>query len=93
MQAGEAVQVAKRHIKELFEAEPITEVGLEEIELHGDVWSVTIGFAQDWPVTNGVLKSLSGTGRTYKIVRIDDNTGLVQSLKHREVARAGPGGA
>ena len=93
MQAREAVEVAKRHIKEMFEAEPIREIGLEEIELQDDVWSVTIGFARDWPVTLGMLKSLGCTGRTYKVVRIDDSTGLVRSLRHREVAGAGPGGA
>lgn len=92
MQAREAVEVAKKHVAELFEAEPIGEVGLEEIELRGDIWSVTIGFTRDWPVSRGVLKSLGGAGRTYKIVSIDDKTGLVQSLRHREVSRDGPNG-
>ena len=90
MQAREAVEVAKRHVEELFEAEPIGEVGLEEIELQGGVWSVTIGFTRDWPVSRGVIKTLGGAGRTYKIVSIDDKTGSVRSLKHREVSRDAP---
>lgn len=93
MQAREAVEVAKRHIAEMFDAEPITEVGLEEVELRGNFWSVTIGFTRNWPASTGLLKSLGGLGRTYKVVRIDDKTGAVQSLRHREVARAGSGGA
>ena len=50
MQAREAVEAAKRHVAELFEAEPIGEVGLEEIELRSGIWSVTIGFTRDWPI-------------------------------------------
>ena len=92
MQAREAVEAAKRHVAELFEAEPIGEVGLEEIELRSGIWSVTIGFTRDWPVSRGTLKSLGGAGRTYKIVSIDDETGSVQSLRHREVARDGSNG-
>ncbi len=92
MEAREAVELAKRHVAEMFEAEPIKEVGLEELELKGDYWSVTIGFARDWPSSSGVLRSLGGSKRTYKIVRIDDRTGSVQSLRHREVADAGSSG-
>ncbi|MCY4212981.1 MAG: hypothetical protein OXF68_05075 [Gammaproteobacteria bacterium] len=92
MQAREAVEVAKKHVVELFEAEPIQEIGLEEIELHSGTWSVTIGFTRHWPVSSGVLKSLGGAGRTYKIVSIDDETGSVQSLRHREVSRDGSNG-
>ena len=88
MEAREAVALAKKHVAAMFEAEPIKEVGLEEIELQGDSWSVTIGFIREWPTSSGVLRSLGGTGRTYKIVRIDDKTGSVQSLRHREVTCA-----
>ena len=40
MEAREAVALAKKHVAAMFEAEPIKEVGLEEIELQGDSWSV-----------------------------------------------------
>ena len=89
MEAREAVELAKTHVQGLFEAEPIKEVGLEELELQGDCWSVTIGFTREWPTSAGLIRSLGGSGRTYKIVRISDETGSVQSLRHREVA--GPG--
>lgn len=92
MQAREAVEVAKKHVAELFEAEPIREIGLEEVELRSGIWSVTIGFTRDWPVSKGIIKSLGGAGRTYKAVSIDDETGSVQSLRHREVSRDGSNG-
>lgn len=93
MEAREAVELAKTHVREMFEAEPIKEVGLEEIELQGDCWSVTIGFTRDWPTSTGIIRSLGGSGRTYKIVRISDETGSVESLRHREVAGASLGGS
>ena len=89
MEARNAVELAKKHVRAMFEAEPIKELGLEEVELQGDFWSVTIGFTREWPTSSGVLRSLGGTGRTYKIVRINDKTGSVQSLRHREVPGAG----
>ena len=92
MEASEAVELAKRHVAEMFEAEPIKEVGLEEVELQGDSWLVTIGFTREWPTSSGVLRSLGGSGRTYKIVRISDKTGSVQSLRHRDVTGAGLSG-
>lgn len=92
MDARDAVELAKSHVREMFEAEPIAEVGLEEVELQGDCWSVTIGFTRVWPTSTGVVRALSGTGRTYKIVRIDDETGAVQSLRHREAAGTGLSG-
>lgn len=91
MEAREAVELAKSHVMDLFEAEPIKELGLEEIELTGDSWSVTIGFTREWPTSTGIVRTLSGSGRTYKIVRISDETGEVQSLRHRETASAGSG--
>lgn len=40
--------VAKRHISDLFEAEGIRNVGLEEVERDDGVWLITIGFSRPW---------------------------------------------
>ena len=93
MEAREAVELAKSYVVEMFDAEPIKEVGLEEVELQGGSWSVTIGFTRVWPASSGVLRTLSGSRRTYKLVRIDDETGSIQSLRHRDVSGTGISGA
>ena len=86
MEAREAVELAKSHVAELFEPEPIQEIGLEEIEYQGGLWLVTIGFTRVWPASSGMIRTLGGAGRTYKQLRIDDETGSVQSMRHRDVS-------
>lgn len=89
MDAREAVELAKGCVADLFEVEPINEIGLEEVERKGSSWVVTIGFSRVWPVSSGVVKTLRGTERTYKQVSIDVETGTVQSLRHRNVSGTG----
>ena len=46
----EAVQLAKRHLLQVFSGEKITDVGLEEVEFDntkGD-WKITMGFTRPW---------------------------------------------
>ena len=89
MDAKQAVQTAKEHVVELFADEPIENVGLEELEFDevGQIWAVTIGFSRFWgrPSDSIVVRAL-GTARDFKIVRIEDESGRVQSVKHRDVA-------
>ena len=89
MDVKEAVQAAKEHVAEIFADEPIENVGLEEVEfdeLNG-VWAVTIGFSRYWGRSmDNVFRAL-GTARDFKVVRIEDETGRVQSVKHRAVTR------
>ncbi len=89
MEAREAVELAKSYVAEMFDAEPITEIGLEEVEIQGGSWLVTIGFTRVWPASSGVLRTLGGSVRIYKQLRIDDKTGTVQSLRHRDVGGTG----
>ena len=93
MEAREAVGLAKSYVVEMFDAEPIKEIGLEEVEIQGDSWLVTIGFTRMWPESSGVLRTLGGSVRTYKQLRIDNKTGSIQSLRNRDVSGAGPSGA
>ena len=87
MEVKQAVQTAKEHVVELFVDESIADVGLEEVEFSelDKVWAITIGFSRPWDDPGGVFRALDGTPRrrTFKIVRIEDGSGRVQSVKHR----------
>ncbi len=90
MNVKEAVELAKDHIKDLFEKEQISNVGLEEVEFddHSKTWNVTIGFSRPWDEAPNALTAIAQQGRlpkrSYKVVSIDDTTGTVRSLKNRE---------
>ena len=85
MDVKEAVATAKSYIQNLFGEEGIAELGLEEVEFEdiGD-WLVTIGFTRSWDRPSGVLQGLTSTRRSYKVVRIQDSTGKILSVKNRE---------
>lgn len=93
MDVMEATQTAKRYIVELFTGEQIANVGLEEVEFDDtrDEWSVTIGFSRPWDSHSPTILSLSVehlasrrlSERSYKVVRISDESGEVKSLKDR----------
>ena len=91
MDVKQAVQLAKTHVAEIFADESIANVGLEEVEFDdlNQVWEITIGFSRFWGRLGDVVRALDGnSARTFKIVRIEDETGRVQSVKHRDVTRA-----
>lgn len=82
-----AVQTAKQHLLELFNSEPISYVGLEEIEFDDEAqeWIITLSFARTWEV--GSLPTALGKNppenRHYKVFRISDVDGRVKSVKDR----------
>ena len=89
MDVKEAVAIAKSYLAELYSAEQITDVGLEEVEYDIDHWNVTLGFARPWE--RNALRTLArdpNVGRSYKVLRIDDASGRVESLKDRLMAPA-----
>ena len=88
MDVKQAVQTAKEHVALLFGDEPIMNVGLEEVEFHelDKVWAITIGFSRFWGRPGEVMRALEGDlARIYKIVRIQDESGRVESVRHRDV--------
>ena len=91
MDVKEAVQTAREHVAEIFADEFIANVGLEEVEFDEikQIWAITIGFSRPWDHAGGITRALEGGSRTrtFKIVRIEDKTGRVQSVKHRAVTR------
>ena len=87
MDVKQAVQTAKEHVVELFADEPIENVGLEEVEFDEScqVWVVTIGFSRFWGDPEDDFVRALSTSRDFKIVRIEDESRRVLSVKHRLV--------
>jgi hypothetical protein len=87
----EAVTVAFQYVEDLFSQDGIVNLGLEEVEYdpHEDAWAVTVGFSRPWdlPARNGALIPVNPPTprRDYKVVRVDANTGRVESVKNRAV--------
>jgi hypothetical protein len=92
MNVKEAVVMATAHIRDLFEHEEISNLGLEEVEFDqsSSEWIVTVGFSRPWDYPQNALAAL-GSGRagnpkrSYKIVTINDNNSSVVGIKNREV--------
>lgn len=90
MDVKEAVNLAKEYTKDLFASEQISNLGLEEVEFddHSMIWNVTIGFSRPWdtPINTFavIAQQISSPKRSYKVVRIDDASGKVVSVKNRE---------
>ncbi len=85
MDVKEAVKLAKDHVADLFAEEGIGNVGLEEIEQVGRFWEVTVGFSRPWD--QGGLATITlgqkGLRRSFKVIRIDNQTRTVTSVKDR----------
>jgi len=89
MDALAAIAKAKEHIAEMFQAEKISHVGLEEVEFvdASDQWRVTIGFERPWDQPSGVAAASNPRrNRTYKVVTIADQDERILSVKNREPA-------
>ena len=87
MDVREAVSTAKQNLLELFNSEPISYVGLEEVEFDDETqeWIITISFARLWESTPLPVE-LSGEtpkDRNFKVFRISDTDGRVKSVKDR----------
>ena len=83
----EAAKLAKEYVADLFADEGIDNVGLEEIELGDDrrFWEVTVGFSRPWDNRGLAAVTLGQTDlrRTYKVLRIDNASGNVASIRDR----------
>lgn len=86
MEAREAVNLAIKYVKDLFE--PITNVGLEEIEFDETAqnWLITIGFNRSWQhATQDIVSLINAktyeSHRVYKVVKVSN--GKIVSVKNR----------
>jgi hypothetical protein len=86
------VQKAISHVGELFAHENITNLGLEEVDYDSEnkIWIITVGFSRPWDFQNAGLASLmnrnASPNRSYKIIRINDTSGEVLSVKNHPSA-------
>ena len=92
MDVQEAARSAKDYLLDPFEGEEIMNVGLEEIEFDDSSknWPITVGFSRPWdysnksPMTPTLFGELSQSlTRSYKIVRINDQSSRVLAVKDR----------
>lgn len=88
MDVKEAVNLAVKYVKDLFESQHITHLGLEEIEFDeaSQSWLITVGFNRHWirsnsDVVNMINSKYDEARRTYKVVKITNDK--VTSLKNR----------
>ena len=94
MNVKEAVKKAIEYIADVFESEHPENIGLEEVVLNEskDTWEVTIGFSRPWDhhPKGGLVTGLQPQNpkRQYKVVRLDNKTGEIESIKIREIENA-----
>ncbi|MGE0279569.1 MAG: hypothetical protein AB7P20_03000 [Rhizobiaceae bacterium] len=88
MQVKEAVQIAKKYVSDLLQDEGMKNLGLEEVVFNEKkrAWEVTVGFSRPWNTIKGPLTTIDGgqpTKRAYRVVRVRDKDGAVESLTRR----------
>lgn len=87
MDVKEAVREAKKYVFELFLDEEIMDLGLEEVKFDhcSNVWNVTVGFSRPWDRRFAPPANLREyvQRRSYKVLRINDENGRVESLEDR----------
>lgn len=93
MNVKDAVKKAIDYIADIFESEHPENIGLEEVVLNenDNTWEVTVGFSRPWDhQKGGLLASMQSLNpqRQYKIVKIDNESGEVKSIKIRGITNA-----
>lgn len=93
MDVKSAVRTAIQYVSDLFETENISNLGLEEIEFDDKdkIWCVTVGFSRPWDYSaKNVIAAMNNPAgqprRSYKVVRIKDDSSDVVSIKNYDVA-------
>ena len=92
MDVRAAVKLAKQYLLELFSEEPVSYVGLEEVDFddESEEWIITISFARLWETTPlpSAVRGKPPDDRHYKVFRISDRDGRVKSIKDRVLTTA-----
>jgi len=91
----QAVQVASDFIKQLYGADQLQQLTLEEVELTDDdrFWLVTLGFSRPELASPLEAFATAKQRREYKILKIHADSGKVQAMKIREVCKRSQGGS
>jgi hypothetical protein len=85
----DAIKKARSYVGEIFKEEPITDIGLEEVEHDLDTWKITIGFNRMWKASTRsaiTLMTEPTAQRFYKVVTISDSDGTLVSIKNRDIS-------
>jgi hypothetical protein len=91
----QAVKAALAFVREVYESEKITNVGLEEVAYDDEVWRVTVGFSRPWDYPKrSLLDEIGGLSpsqpsseprtRDYKAVKVDASSGQILGMEIRE---------
>lgn len=76
-----ATVIAYEYLHSLMPVIPTEDISLEEVELDGKDWLVTLGFTDRH--AQKFIAAMDG-GRTYKQFRINSTTGQVSSMRIRK---------
>ena len=91
MDVKEAVVLAKQNLLDLYADEKVTNLSLEEVEFDESAgeWIVTLGFSRPWDEPRNSLAAIAQTylRRTYKTVKISNDSRQILSMRTREVAQ------
>lgn len=95
MEIKNAVRTAIDSVQDLFQAENLTNLGLEEINFDdaSDEWVITVGFSRPWnyrevgmlgtTIASAVIGAqVAHPERDFKLVRVRDSDGHIMSVKN-----------
>jgi hypothetical protein len=84
MDAKESVLKAKEYAKDLFSGENVVDFTLEELSFNDGIWNVTVGITRRINMSNLAMMMAGNKDceKSYKIVKIDDESGEILSLKN-----------
>jgi len=89
MEVKEVIKIATDYIKELYSADEIKDLSLEEVEISEDnkFWIVTMAFTRQMMQPLNPMEAMSGPkfARFYKELKIDAKTGQVRSMKNKKL--------
>ncbi len=78
----EAVQIASQYLRRLIHLVRPRDIGLEEVELCGENWEITLSFTERR--SKSLSSMLTGGGRVYKKFGINKTTGEVVFMRIRK---------
>ncbi|MFN0069208.1 MAG: hypothetical protein ACKVYV_16430 [Limisphaerales bacterium] len=76
----QAAEIAFNYLRSLMPI-PADDISLEEVELDGKEWHVTLGFTSKHQRN---IAAIMGDSRVYKVFKIDSTTGRVLSMRIRK---------
>jgi len=102
MDVIEAIEIGREYVERIY-GDAVTHIAVEEVEPpQGNTWSITFGFFHPWNrKPKSRQESLADaffvmdskhpgwSTRTFKTVRIHDETGEVKGMKHRAIPGVG----